>query len=159
MIFFTKFAQKGCFQSKTETINGAIEFCIFELVSVPNFSLNWQFWFFWPNLPKRDFPVENGKIALVRASMVVTYYIKLFRTGADRRNGILMSLLLLGAETIINFKALNFFYSSDRNVTNFVLNFYGTQIKQIWILGQNKWLIVNVLLQVVSKALLGCRWK
>ena len=33
--------------------------------------------------------------------MVVTYYIKLFRNGADRHNGILMSLLLLGAETII----------------------------------------------------------
>ena len=32
--------------------------------------------------------------------MVVTYYIKLFRTGADRHNGILMSLLLLVAETI-----------------------------------------------------------
>ena len=32
--------------------------------------------------------------------MVVTYYVKLFRTGADRRNGILMSLLLLVAETI-----------------------------------------------------------
>ena len=33
--------------------------------------------------------------------MVVTYYIKLFHTGADRHNGILMSLLLLVAETII----------------------------------------------------------
>ena len=33
--------------------------------------------------------------------MVVTYYIKLFRTGADRQNDILMSLLLLVAETII----------------------------------------------------------
>ena len=32
--------------------------------------------------------------------MVVTYYVKLFRTGADRRNGILMSLLLLVAEAI-----------------------------------------------------------
>ena len=31
--------------------------------------------------------------------MVVTYYIKLFRTGADRHNGILMSLLPLVAET------------------------------------------------------------
>ena len=38
-------------------------------------------------------------MAVLRASMVVTYYIKLFRTGADRCNGILMSLLLLGAET------------------------------------------------------------
>ena len=45
------------------------------------------------------FPIENRKIALSRASMVITYYIKLFRTGADRHNGILMSLLLLVAET------------------------------------------------------------
>ena len=42
----------------------------------------------------------NAKIALLRASIVVTYYIKLFQTGADRRNGILISLLLLVAETI-----------------------------------------------------------
>ena len=33
--------------------------------------------------------------------MVVTYYIKLYQTGADRHNGILMSLLLLVAETKI----------------------------------------------------------
>ena len=33
--------------------------------------------------------------------MVVTYYIKLFRTGADKHNVILMSLLLLVAETNI----------------------------------------------------------
>ena len=46
------------------------------------------------------FPVGNGKIVLVRASMVVTYYIKLFRAGTDRHNGILMTLLLLVAETI-----------------------------------------------------------
>ena len=32
--------------------------------------------------------------------MVVTCYIKLFRSGADRHNGILMLLLLLLAETI-----------------------------------------------------------
>ena len=31
--------------------------------------------------------------------MVVTYYIKLFRTRADRHNGILMSLLFLVTET------------------------------------------------------------
>ena len=56
---------------------------------------------------KREFPVKNGKTALVHASMVVTYYIKLFRTRADRHNGILMSLLLLDAETKI--KPKNFF--------------------------------------------------
>ena len=39
-------------------------------------------------------------MALKRASMVVTYFIKLFRKGADRHNGILIYLLLLVAETI-----------------------------------------------------------
>ena len=33
--------------------------------------------------------------------MVVTYYIKFFRTAAEKHNGILISLLLLVAETII----------------------------------------------------------
>ena len=46
------------------------------------------------------YSVENGKIALVRAPMVATCYIKFFRTGADRNNDILMSFLLLVAETI-----------------------------------------------------------
>ena len=32
--------------------------------------------------------------------MVITYYVKLFRTGADGHNGILISILLLAAETI-----------------------------------------------------------
>ena len=95
----TKFSQKGYFLSKPEKVNTTTEFCIFELVWVPNFTWNKQFWILGPNLPKRIFPAENGKVALLRASMVVTYYIKLFRTGADRHNGILMSHLLLVAET------------------------------------------------------------
>ena len=49
---------------------------------------------------KIGFTNWDAKIALLHASMVVTYYIKLFRTGADRLNGILISLLLLAAETI-----------------------------------------------------------
>ena len=48
------------------------------------------------------FLIENGKIVLVRESMVLVYYVKLFRTGAERRNSILMSLLLLVAEAIKN---------------------------------------------------------
>ena len=50
---------------------------------------------------KRVFLVENEKITIVRASMVVTYYVKLFRTGADRHNGILMPLLLLVPDIVI----------------------------------------------------------
>ena len=89
LIFWTKFFQKDYFQSKAEKVNSTIE-----LVKVPNFSLKWQFWFFffYQICPERVFPVENRKIA--------TYYIKLFRTGADKRNGIFISLLLLVAETI-----------------------------------------------------------
>ena len=49
---------------------------------------------------KVGFTNWNAKITLLRVSMVVTYYIKLFRTGADIHNGILLSLLLLVAETI-----------------------------------------------------------
>ena len=48
---------------------------------------------------KIGFTNWNAKITLLRASMVITYYIKLFRTGAGRHNGILMSLLLLVAKT------------------------------------------------------------
>ena len=102
LIFWTKFVQKGYFQSKTEKVNITIKFCIFKLVQVPNFSLHWQFWFFWTKFAQKGYPVEHGKIALVRVSMVVTYYIKLFRTGADRHNGILMSLLLLVQKTAIS---------------------------------------------------------
>ena len=42
--FWTKFAKKGSyFQSKTDKIDTTIEFCIFELVFVSNFTLNKQF--------------------------------------------------------------------------------------------------------------------
>ena len=47
------------------------------------------------------FPVENRKIAFLRAYVVVTYYIKLFHTESDGHNGILMFVLLLVAETIV----------------------------------------------------------
>ena len=53
--FWTRFAQERYLWSKTEKLNIIIEFCLFKLVLVPNFSLNWQFWFFWPDLPKKSF--------------------------------------------------------------------------------------------------------
>ena len=51
---------------------------------------------------KIGFTNWNAKIALLRVPMVVTYCNKLFWTGADRHNGIFMSLLLLVAETTEN---------------------------------------------------------
>ena len=38
-----------------EKVNIIIEFLIFKLVLVPNFSLNWEFSFFWPDLSKKTF--------------------------------------------------------------------------------------------------------
>ena len=49
---------------------------------------------------KNGFKNWNAKIALLCASMVINYYMTLFRTGADRRNGIFMPLLLLVAVTV-----------------------------------------------------------
>ena len=43
LILWTKFAQKRYFKSKTEKVNIIIEFCIFKLALVSNFSLNWKF--------------------------------------------------------------------------------------------------------------------
>ena len=47
------------------------------------------------------FTNSNAKPSLLRASMVVTYYIKLFQMGANKHNGVLMSLLVLVAETMM----------------------------------------------------------
>ena len=54
------------------------------------------------NLIYKAFCLFQAKIAFFHASMVVTYYTRLFRTRADRHNSILMSLLLLVAESMTN---------------------------------------------------------
>ena len=61
--------------------------------------------------------------------MVVTYYIKLFRTGADRHNGILMSRLILVAETIMKMRMthiritnLAYFLTDTQNKEKYLLN-------------------------------------
>ena len=83
------------FPSKTEKVNITI---LRIQITTFQFKLTILI-FFYQICPNRKFPVENGKIALVRASMIATYYIKLFHKGADRHNVILMSLVLLVAET------------------------------------------------------------
>ena len=76
-------------------------------------------------------------------SMVIAYYIKLFRTGADRHNGILMSLLLLVTETkrismLTGLKVLSLanVYSTDQNIMQqkdpMKLNFDRLVEMQIW---------------------------
>ena len=58
LIFWTKFAQKRCFRSKTEKVNIAIEFYIFKLVYVTNSDFLEQV------CPKKVFPVKNGKVII-----------------------------------------------------------------------------------------------
>ena len=60
-ILWTKFAQKEYFQSKTKKVNITVESCLFELVEVSNFSLNWQFWFFGLILPKKGISDQKKK--------------------------------------------------------------------------------------------------
>ena len=62
LIFSTKFAQKGCFYSKTEKVNAAIEFYIFELVQVTNFSISTDNFDFLDQIcPKGKFLSETKK--------------------------------------------------------------------------------------------------
>ena len=49
-IFQSNFPRKGYFHSKTEKVNITIEFCIFKLVSIWNFSLKQELYFLRRNL-------------------------------------------------------------------------------------------------------------
>ena len=62
MIFWTKFAQKEYFTSNARQMNITIEFNIFELVSVLNFILNRQIWFFRPTLTKNCIVISKQDI-------------------------------------------------------------------------------------------------
>ena len=83
MRFLTKFAKKGSyFQSKTNKIDTTIEFCIFELVFVSNFTLNNQFWIFGPNSPKKDIYGQKQKtwtslFPLIQISLGTKFQLKL----------------------------------------------------------------------------------
>ena len=60
--FFRICPKRGSyFQSKTDKIDTAIEFCIFELVLVSNFTLYQQFWIFGSNLSKKDIYRQKQK--------------------------------------------------------------------------------------------------
>ena len=87
LIFWTKFTQKGYLWSKTEILNIITEFCMFELVWVQNFSLDWQFWFFWPNLPKKGISGLKLKICIFgacpRSFLTILIF---FCMGADRHD-------------------------------------------------------------------------
>ena len=55
LIFWTRFAQKGYFGSKAETVNTTIEFCIFELVEALKFQLRLTILIFWINFTQKGY--------------------------------------------------------------------------------------------------------
>ena len=60
-LFLVPNLPKKYLQLKMKKVNIAIEFCIFELVCEPDFSLNWQCWFFRLNLPKKVISSQKQK--------------------------------------------------------------------------------------------------
>ena len=71
-------------------MNIVIEFCIFKLVWVPNFSLDLTIGFFGPNFPKKGISSLKLKIRIFACivSMAVSYYIQPFCRWTNRHNGI-----------------------------------------------------------------------
>ena len=63
--------------------------------------------------------------------MVVTYYIKLLRTAADKHNGILMSLPLLVAEIKMNFCVKTVFCNKCKHIDSY-------QNTEFWEVGLQK---------------------
>ena len=63
LIFLAKLSKK-CFSGlKKKKWRPPIFYIILhiEITLARNFSSNWQFWFFGPNLPKKVFPIKNRK--------------------------------------------------------------------------------------------------
>ena len=58
LIFWTTFALKAYFWSKTGKVNVTIEFSIFELIQIPTFIMSREFWCFGITMvcPKRELP-------------------------------------------------------------------------------------------------------
>ena len=64
LIFWTKFAHRGYFQSEMNKMNTNIGFCIFKLLYVSNFTFNTQFWIFWSNLPQKGIFSRKQKVKI-----------------------------------------------------------------------------------------------
>ena len=60
-IFWSKFEQKGYFESKAKKVSMTIEFSIFKLVKILKFSFQQQFSFLRPSLPKNSISTPKHK--------------------------------------------------------------------------------------------------
>ena len=77
LIFWNKAPPKGYSKSNTEKLNTAIEFCKFELVLVPNFSLNSQFCFFLTRFAQNRNSEHHHWILLIQIKLCTKFQLKL----------------------------------------------------------------------------------
>ena len=128
LILWTKFAQKRYFWWKTEKVNITIEICLFELVWIPNFNVNWQFLFFGGKLATKGcfsgFPCWEDRGSPPPSNRKFAHYEKFPYSRLPRMSLCMSPWLFL---TILKF----FFTVTERSLTssigpsrNFVLSFY-----------------------------------
>ena len=96
LTFWTKFFLKRYFRPKTEKMSSTTEFCIFELGTKLQLKLT-IFECFLPKKGTYGRKWENRTCACVHGCYLLY---QTFPHGSDKRNSILMSLLVLVAETI-----------------------------------------------------------
>ena len=128
LILWTKFAQKGYFWWKTEKVNITIEICLFELVWIPNFNVNWQFLFFGGKLATKGcfsgFPCWDDRGSPPPSNRKFAHYEKFPYSRLPGMSFCMSPWLFL---TILKF----FFTVTERSLTSsigpsrdFVLSFY-----------------------------------
>ena len=111
LIFLTRLSKKGFSGLKKKKWGPPIFYIILhiEITLARNFSSNWQFWFFGPNLPKKVFPIKNRK--------------------SEHRHGILHIWIILGTKFQLKLTILSFWTKftpkkvfSVENKTDFTWN-------------------------------------
>ena len=128
-------------QLQTEKVNITMEFCIFKLVLVPNFSLSWHCFFLGQICPKRAFWVKNRKshhlhwflyirirhsakfqlklIALIFMAQICSKRAFLERRKSGHHHWVLHTRIILGTKFQLKLKTLIFW-------TNFQFKFQTT---------------------------------
>ena len=87
LIFETKFTCKGYFRCKISKVNIIIEFNIFEIVYIPNFTSNKPSWIFGPNFLNKSISSKTKKVNITikfckfELVWVPNFTLTLFRMG------------------------------------------------------------------------------
>ena len=120
LIFWTKYTQKSYFCSITEKSKHHHWIVHIQISLGTEFQLKLTIMIFWDKFSQKGyFQSKIKKIALLRASVVVTYYIRLFCTAIKKHNNILISLIFLVFINWIGFIAIER-YHNGRNFISII---------------------------------------